>query len=69
MVAGADSFAQQARVDFRKDGHKAQIIEIVLSICAPRLCPTFENLFTGVNVWTRVYKIGPGPKRSAQGPK
>ena len=40
----------------------AQIIEMALSIYALRLCPTFEKLFTGVNVWCRAQKIGTGHK-------
>ena len=49
-------------VDFIKVGCKAQIIEIAPSICALRLRPTFEKLFTGVNVRRRVRKIGAGCK-------
>ena len=50
----------QAGVDFIKVGHTAQIIEIALSSCA--LSQTFEKLFTGVNVWHWVRKIGAGRK-------
>ena len=32
-------------VNFIKVGHKARIIEIALSICALRLCPTFWEAF------------------------
>ena len=39
-----------------------RIIELALSICALCLRPTFEKLFTGVNVWRRVGKIGAGGK-------
>ena len=47
-------------VDFIKFGRKAGIIEIALSIFTQHLCLTFETLFTSVNVWRWVQKIGAG---------
>ena len=55
-------FKKTSRVDFLKVGSMAQIIEIALSICALLLRPTFEKLFTGVNVRRRPRKIGAGLK-------
>ena len=52
-------------VDFIKVGRTAQIKEIALSICALRLCPDFEKLFTGAKVLRKgkghkkVYEIDP----------
>ena len=57
------NFVEKSGVDCIKVGRTAQIIEIALSICAHRLPPTFEKLFTGVNVWHRVQKIGTGCKQ------
>ena len=50
------------RVHFTKVGRMAQIIEKALSICALRLSPAFEKLFTGGNVPCRPQKIGPRRK-------
>ena len=50
-------------VDFIKVGHKAQIIEIALSICALRLAQLFEKFFIGAKVGREgaktVYEIDP----------
>ena len=40
-------------VNFTKVGRTGQIIDITLSICTLRLCPTFEKLFTGIKVWRK----------------
>ena len=57
-----DELVLDLGVDFIKVGHTAQIIKIALSICALRQLPTFEMLFTGVDVQGSVQKIGAGRK-------
>ena len=49
-------------VDFIRVGPTAQIIKMALSIWVLRLPPTFEKLFTGINVQHKAPKIGAGRK-------
>ena len=53
---------QKEKSDFIKFGCTAQITEISLSICTLHLGPTFEKLFTGINVQPKAPNISAGCK-------